>query len=173
MEMTMELARTAKGQDEIFNQGHTLRPRYRQLLFCIGNGISFGQLCSKYPTCVELESMVNELLQTGFIQTLRNMAPGQSATSAARVGNPRAVAATPPSVPPTSSNNLIEAQVFVLEFMARLVGIKSPAYKQMNEVRDIAAFKALLPICRKVVAAVASPHEATEMEAGVAQRLGE
>ncbi len=85
MDMTMQLVRTGKGQEEIFNQGHTLRPRYRQLLFSIGNGISFGELCRQHPKCVEMESMVNELLQSGFIQALRNMgatvSPAQAANS--------------------------------------------------------------------------------------------
>lgn len=166
MEMAMQLARTVKGQEEIFNLGHTLRPRHRQLLFCIGDGISFGELCSKHPKCVELESMVNELLQNGFIQTLRNMAP----TPAAHVAGARAAA--PIAAPVQATGSLSEAQTFVLEFMAALVGTKSPAYKQMSEVKDIAGFKALLPMCRKVIAAVASPHQAAEMEAGAAQRLG-
>ncbi|MDP2266828.1 MAG: hypothetical protein Q8J70_09780 [Thiobacillus sp.] len=162
----MQLARTVKGQEEIFNLGHTLRPRHRQLLFCIGDGISFGELCSKHPKCVELESMVNELLQNGFIQTLRNMAPAP----AARVAS--APAAAPIAAPVQATGSLSEAQTFVLEFMATLVGTKSPVYKQMSEVKDIAGFKALLPMCRKVIAAVASPHQAAEMEAGATQRLG-
>ena len=81
MEMTVQLTRTDKGQKEIFNLGHTLRPRYRQLLFGIGhgNGISFGELCRRHPKCEEIESMVNELLQNGFIQTLRDMASAPAA----------------------------------------------------------------------------------------------
>jgi hypothetical protein len=163
MEMTMHLSRTVKGQEEIFNLGHTLRPRYRQLLFCIGNGISFGELCSKHPKCTELEAMVNELLQNGFIQALRNMA---TAHSAAPVRAPAA-----PS-PAQTAANLAKAQTYVLEFMAALVGTKSPAYRKMSEVQDMAGFNAILPMCHKVIAAVASPHQAAEMEAGVSQRMG-
>jgi hypothetical protein len=72
MEMTMQLSRTDKGQDEIFNLGHTLRPRFRQILFSVGGGISFGELCSKLSNNTELETMVNDLLQNGFIQSLRS-----------------------------------------------------------------------------------------------------
>ncbi len=169
MEMTMQLARTAKGQEEIFNLGHTLRPRYRQLLFCIGDGISFGELCSKHPKCVEMEAMVNELLQNGFIQTLRNMATAHAAK--AHVAEAVvASTATPASAPAT--DGLIQAQAYALEFIATLVGTKSPAYRTMSEVRDLAGFKAALPMCRKVIAAVASPRQATEMETGATQRLG-
>jgi hypothetical protein len=72
MEMTMQLSRTSKGQDEIFNLGHTLRPRFRQILFSVGGGITFGELSSKLPNCTELENMVNDLLQNDFIQALRS-----------------------------------------------------------------------------------------------------
>lgn len=147
MEMTLQLSRTVKGQEEIFNLGHTLRPRHRQILFSVGNGISFGELRGKMPNCADLETLVNELLQNGFIQTLRNMAA------------------------PRRAGNVESVRSYVLEFMAALVGTKSPAYRQMSEVRDMAAFEAVLPTCRKVVAAVASPHQAAEMEAGVARRL--
>jgi hypothetical protein len=171
MEMTMQLTRTLKGQEEIFNLGHTLRPRYRQLLFCIGDGISFGELCSKHPKCVELEAMVNDLLQNGFIQTLKNMASANVATAhvAAAVSAP--AASTPASSPEEASDNLLKAQAYVLEFMTALVGTKSPAYRNMSEVRDLAAFNAALPMCRKVIAAVASPHQANEMEAGAARYM--
>lgn len=168
MDMTLQLARTAKGQEEIFNLGHTLRPRYRQLLFCIGDGISFGELCSKHPKCVEMEAMVNELLQNGFIQTLRNMATAH----AAKAQFAEAVVASTAPAPAQATDSLIQAQAYVLEFMATLVGTKSPAYRTMSEVRDMAGFKAALPVCRKVIAAVASPHQATEMETGATQRLG-
>jgi len=157
MEMTMQLSRTLKGQEEIFNLGHTLRPRHRQILFSVGNGISFGELRSKLPNCAELETMVNELLQNGFIQSLRNMTAVHAAAAV--------------SAPAQSTVNLAEIQTYVLEFMAALVGTKSPAYRQMSEVQDLAGFKAVLPVCRKVIAAVASPHQAAEMEAGVMQRM--
>lgn len=164
MEMTLQLSRTMKGQEEIFNNGHTLRPKYRQILFSIGNGISFGDLCNKSPHCKELEAMVTELLQSGFIQTLRNMAA--STPSAVPVAAPAAPAAR--AVPAAS---LEEVRDYVLEFMAGLVGTKSPAYRQMSEVQDKAGFNVVLPMCRKVIAAVASPHQAAEMEAEVARRM--
>ena len=84
MDMTMQLSRTVKGQEEIFNLGHTLRPRHRQILFSIGNGISFRELRSKLPNCVDLETMVNDLLQSGFIQSMRNMATGHAVVAAGR-----------------------------------------------------------------------------------------
>ena len=156
MDMTMQLSRTVKGQEEIFNLGHTLRPRHRQILFSIGNGISFRELRSKLPNCVDLETMVNDLLQSGFIQSMRNMATGHAVVAAA---------------PAQSATSLEAGRSYVLEFMAALVGTKSPAYRQMSEVQDLAGFNAVLPVCRRVIAAVASPHQAAEMEAGAVKRL--
>ena len=170
MDMTMQLARTAKGQEEIFNLGHTLRPRHRQILFSVGNGISFGELRGKLPNCADLEAMVNELLQSGFIQSLRNMAVGKNA--------PAAAAATAGAVPPgadtlaQSAARLEDARSYVLAFMGALVGTKSPAYRKMNEVQDLAGFHDALAMCQRVVAAVASPHQAAELEAGAALRIG-
>jgi len=166
MDMTMQLSRTVKGQEEIFNLGHTLRPRQRQILFSVGNGISFGELCKKMPHCAELEAMVNDLLQSGFIQALRNMATSQ----AAPVSAPRPVAAAA-AAPAPSAANLESARSYALEFLTALVGTKSPAYKKMSEVSDLDSFKAVLPMCYKVIAAVASPHQAAEMEAEVAKRM--
>lgn len=154
MDMTMQLSRTAKGQDEIFNHGHTLRPKQRQIMFAIGNGISFGELRSKLPSCAELETMVNDLLQSGFIETLHNPAAAQAAAA-----------------PPQPADRLEAGRSYVLEFMATLVGTKSPAYRQMSEVKDLAGFNTVLPMCRRVIAAVASPHQAAEMEAGAAKRM--
>lgn len=167
MEMTMQLTRTVKGQEEIFNLGHTLRPRYRQLLFCIGDGISFGELCSKHPKCVELEAMVNEMLQNGFIQTLRNMATANA--EPANVANAINTPIEPARIQADSS--LVKAQLYVLEFMTRLAGTKSPAYRFMSEVRNIAEFETALRMCRRVIA-VTSPDQAAAMEAGAAQRMG-
>jgi hypothetical protein len=95
------------------------------------------------------------LLHSGFIQSLRNRATGHVAAAA----------------PMPSAAGLEAARSYVLEFMATLVGTKSPAYRQMSEVRDLAGFNAVLPLCRRVIAAVASPHQAAEMEAGAAKRI--
>lgn len=166
MDMTMQLSRTMKGQEEIFNLGHTLRPKQRQILFSVGNGISFGELCKKMPHCAELEAMVNDLLQSGFIQALRNMAASHAApVAAARPAAPTA------ATPAQSAANLENARSYALEFLTALVGTKSPAYRKMSEVQDLAGFNAALPMCYKVIAAVASPHQAAEMEAEVAKRL--
>ncbi len=163
MDVAMQLSRTVKGQEEIFNLGHTLRPRHRQILFTVGNGISFGELCEKMPHCAELEAMVNDLLQSGFIQAVRNMAAPRSAAPVAAAG--------PAAAPAQSAANLEHARSYALEFLTALVGTKSPAYRKMSEVQDLAGFKAILPMCYKVIAAVASPHQAAELEAEVAKRL--
>jgi hypothetical protein len=173
MDMTLQLSRTLKGQDEIFNNGHTLRPKQRQILFSVGNGISFGELCKKLPHCAELQAMVHELMQSGFIQALHNLANPQPAAAPVAPAAPRAAAAAQPAPVATvaAGAHLENARGYVLEFMAALVGTKSPAYRKMSEVSDMAGFTATLPMCHRVIAAVASPHQAAEMEAEVARRL--
>ena len=161
MEMAMQLSRTPKGHDELFNQGHTLRPRLRQVLFGIGNGISFGELCAKFPHCTEVEAMVNDLLSNGFAQALRG-------TKSAVTTAPAAVAGAAAERSPAQ---LAEAREYVLESMRTLVGTKSPAYKQMSEAQDLDGFAAALVMCRRVMAAVASPHQAEALEAGAAKYL--
>lgn len=122
----------------------------------MGGGIfSFGDLRRKMPNCADLETLVSGLLQNGFIQSLCHMAE----------------AATAPAVRGQSAASVENARDYVLMFMAALVGTKSPAYRQMSEVQDMAGLEAVLPTCRKVIAAVASPHQAAEMEAGVARRM--
>jgi len=172
MDVTMHLSRTEKGHEEIFNQGHSLRPKQRQILFAIGNGIACGELRSKLPNCVELQEMVRDLLQNGFIQAQSDGV----AAAATLASNPAAAPTlkTEATLPVTESqpaDSLTAGRNYVLEFMARLVGTKSPAYRQMSEVRDLAGFNAVLPMCRKVIAAVASPHQAAEMEAGAIKHL--
>ena len=170
MDMTLQLFRTAKGQEEIFNNGHTLRPKLRQIMFAIGNGISFGELRSKLPSCVELETMVNDLLQSGFIEVPHNPAAAQAAATSSLPTAPVVPAQVAAEIP-QPADNLEAGRSYVLEFMATLVGTKSPAYRKMSEVQDLAGFNTVLPMCRRVIAAVASPHQAAEMEAGAAKRM--
>ena len=171
MDMTMQLSRTVKGHEEIFNHGHNLRPKQRQILFAIGNAISFAELRNKLPSYAELESMVNELLQSGFIQPQTDRAAVQDAP-VSKIQAPQAPAQAAPPVEASQPADSLEAgRSFVLEFMAALVGTKSPAYRQMSEVKDLAGFNAVLPVCRRVIAAVASPHQAAEMEAGAIKRM--
>lgn len=168
MDMAMHLSRTEKGHEEIFSQGHSLRPKQRQILFAIGNGIACGELRSKLPNCVELQEMVKELLQNGFI---RAQSDGVAKAAAPLASNPvHATTVKAEAILPVAesqpADSVAAGRDYVLEFMARLVGTQSPAYRQMSEVRDLAGFKAVLPMCRKVIAAVASPHQAAEMESG-------
>jgi len=169
MNMTMQLSRTEKGHEEIFNHGHTLRPKQRQILFAIGNGISLGELRNKSPSGAELETMVNDLLQSGFIQSRSGGSAAQVVPVASSPAEP--APATPPVAASQPADSLLAGRNYVLEFMATLVGTKSPAYRQMSEVRDLAGFNSVLPMCRRVIAAVASPHQAAEMEAGAIKRI--
>lgn len=171
MDTNAQLSRTPKGQDEIFNHGHTVRPRCRQILFAIGNGITFGALRDKLPNA-ELETLLNDLQQGGFIEVSADAASTQS-VSVPSTPVP-AVAASPvlPVDAGQPASGLENARNHVLDVLAALAGTKSPAYRRMSEVQDVASFKEALAMCRKMIAAVASPHQAAAMEIQALERLG-
>lgn len=167
MDMTLQLSRTLKGHEEIFNNGHTVRPRCRQILFAIGEGISLGALRAKLPLS-ELETLLSDLMRGGFVEARGDGAvdPTMPAPSA-----PTPAAAAPAASPATGGVD--QARDHVLQTLSALAGTKSPAYRKMSEVVDVSGFHEALAMCRKVVAAVASPHQAAEMEAQALQRLGQ
>jgi hypothetical protein len=177
MDKSVQLFRTIKGQEEIFNQGHTVRPKCRQILFSIGNGISFGELRTKLLNTEELETLVGNLLQGGYVEARGGAVAEQPAPPPpVAAPSPRAVPqapvnAAPPAAGP-SSGSVDTARNYVLEVMASLAGTKSPAYRKMSEVQNQAGFSEALQMCRKVLAAVASPHQATEMETQALKHLG-
>jgi hypothetical protein len=166
MDMTLQLSRTYKGQDEIFNNGHTVRPRCRQILFAIGDGITLGALRAKLPL-TELETLLHDLLCGGFIEARNNGAPVMPAATPAA---PAPAAARP--APSLQNDDVAGARDHVLQVLSALAGTKSPAYRKMSEVTDLEGFSEALAMCRKVVAAVASPHQAAEMETLALRRLG-
>jgi len=170
MDTSVQLARTAKGHEEIFNQGHTVRPKCRQILFAIGDGITLGALRDKLPN-LELDTLLGDLQRGGYIE-IRGAAPAPLPTP-----SPAAAPATPPpaATAPRAAGEgagLAGARAHVLDTLSALAGTKSPAYRKMSEVVDADGFMEALAMCRKVVAAVASPHQAADMEAQALARLG-
>lgn len=167
MDMTLQLSRTYKGQEEIFNNGHTVRPRCRQILFAIGDGITLGALRAKLPLS-ELETLLHDLMRGGFVEASGNATPAMPQAAPAPAA--AAQTAAPTAAPATSG--VAGARDHVLQVLSALAGTKSPAYRKMSEVVDLDGFTEALAMCRKVVAAVASPHQAAEMETQALQRLG-
>lgn len=167
MDMNLQLSRTYKGQEEIFNNGHTVRPRCRQILFAIGDGITLGALRAKLPLS-ELETLLHDLMRGGFVEASGNTTPAmpQAAPAPAAAAQTAAPAAAP------ATSGVAGARDHVLQVLSALAGTKSPAYRKMSEVVDLDGFTEALAMCRKVVAAVASPHQAAEMETQALQRLG-
>lgn len=176
MDTSVQLTRTTKGQDEIFNHGHTVRPKCRQILFAIGDGISFGALREKLPNA-ELETLLGDLQRGGFIEIRGEPTAAPAEVAAATATATAAAEPTPPrpATPQASASQpgLARARDHVLDVLAALAGTKSPAYRRMSDVQDVAGFKEALPFCRKMIAAVASPHQAAEMEAQALERLGD
>lgn len=172
MDMSVQLARTPKGHEEIFNHGHTVRPKCRQILFAIGDCISFGALRDKLPN-FELDTLLGDLQRGGFIEVRGDA----SAVTTDRASADSLLTEAPPpaAAPPQVAGaalGLAHARDHVLETLSALAGTKSPAYRKMSEVIDLEGFNEALAMCRKVVAAVASPHQAAAMEAQALARLG-
>lgn len=165
MDMTLQLSRTLKGHEEIFNNGHTVRPRCRQILFAIGDGITLGALRTKLPLD-ELETLLNDLMRGGFIEARGGNAPPPAAAEASHT------AAVPQPASERAATGVAAAREYVLGVLAELAGTKSPGYRKMSEVQDLTGFHEALAMCRKLIAAVASPHQAAEMETQALQRLG-
>lgn len=174
MDTSAQLARTPKGHEEIFNQGHTVRPKCRQILFAIGDGITLGALRDKLPH-LELDTLLGDLQRGGYIEIR-----GEAAAFSPLPSPAAAPVAAPPAAPPAATapraagagSGLARARAHVLDTLSALAGTKSPAYRKMSEVVDAEGFMAALAMCRKVVAAVASPHQAAEMEAQALAHLG-
>ncbi|MFN3749901.1 MAG: hypothetical protein ACK4SR_00910 [Thiobacillus sp.] len=161
MDTSAQLARTPKGHEEIFNQGHTVRPKCRQILFAIGDGITLDALRDKLPN-LELDTLLGDLQRGGYIE-IRGEAPASSPAPAAAPAAPPPAAAAPRAA--GEESGLARARTHVLDTLSALAGTKSPAYRKMSEVVDAEGFMEALAMCRKVVAAVASPHQAADMEA--------
>lgn len=168
MDMTLQLSRTYKGQEEIFNNGHTVRPRCRQILFAIGDGITLGALRAKLPLS-ELETLLHDLMRGGYVEASENGVPSAAQVAPAPTAAAQTVAH---HAFVTSASGVTGARDHVLQILSELAGTKSPAYRKMSEAADLDSFNEALAMCRKVVAAVASPHQAAAMEAQALARLG-
>lgn len=171
MDMTVQLSRTIRGQEEIFNHGHTVRPKCRQILFAIGNGITFGALRDKLSN-PELETLLNDLQRGGFIEAEGGAPVAQPAPAPiSEAAAPAAVSAAPAPAASPAASGLEAGRDYVLKVISVLAGTKSPAYRKMSGVSDMEGFNEALPGCRKMIAAVASPHQAAEMEAEALKRV--
>lgn len=147
-------ARTEKGREEILGGGRTLKPRQRQILFLVGETISVHALKEKLPTCQELENILEQLWEGGFIGQVK----------AAHVPTPASVV---PAKPPLEA-----ARELALRILATLAGEHSPVYVQVANAKDPAALLDAVAAGKKLLAAVASAQQSAAFEQKVTALLG-
>lgn len=148
-------ARTEKGRDELLGTAHALKPRPRQVLFLIGDAIGVGELRAKLPACQELDAILEQLWQGGFIGQVK---------SAGHAGVQEDVSA---ALDVLRGSRLDAARQHALRVLVALVGEQSPAYAKVSRAQDQPAFALAIAGAKKVLAAVASPAQANAFEGGV------
>jgi len=176
MDSPIYYSRTDKGREELLGSGRTLKPRQRQVLFLVTDNISLDTLKQKLPSCQELENILTQLWNEGYIDQIAGDAQATSLPQDQASIHPSAELNTgPKDVPapepgPASSpnpgqlNGIGHAKVQALEIVASLVGERSPIYAKINDTHNRADFIQAVSAGRKVIAAVASASRAKAFE---------
>lgn len=147
MDKHLCFARTEKGREELLGSAKTLKARPRQVLFLVGDSISVGELKEKLPTCTELENILEQLWEDGYI--------GQVKSSRLLHKDEAAI---------LTSSPLEAARQHALRILATLAGEQSPIYIQVGEAGDVASFVQAIAHGKKILAAVASAAQAATFE---------
>lgn len=155
MEHATLLARTEKGRAELLGEARSLRPRQRQILFLVGDSTSLPELREKLTTNADLEDILRELVDGGFIQPLA----GQPASP------------PPDNVAVFPASPFSQAKAYALDQLATLMGRQSPMCEKVRQASDEASLLAAVASCKKVIAAVASAAQAAALENEVKARL--
>lgn len=148
-------ARTERGREELLGSEHALKPRQRQVLFLIGDAIGVGELRAKLPTCQELDAILGQLWEDGYIGQVK---PG---------GKPHTTDDVSAALTLLRSSRLDAARQHALRIIASLAGEQSPAYAKIKNTQDVASFTQAVTSARKLLAAVASSAQAAAFESGV------
>ena len=157
MDKHLRFARTEKGREELLGTGRVLKPRPRQVLFLIGEAISVAELKEKLPTCQELDKIVNQLWEDGFIGQVKSSRPH---------GTPPATPSQP-DLPPLEA-----ARELALRMLATLAGEHSPIFAHVKDAQGVESFVAAIASAKKILAAVASAAQASAFESSVLSLLG-
>jgi hypothetical protein len=147
MDEYMCFARTEKGREELLGSNRALKSRPRQVLFLVGNSISVADLKEKLPTCLELENILEQLWEDGYI--------GQVKTHKSMAQPETDIPAGPP---------LEAARLHALRVLASLIGEQSPVYIQVKNANDVNALLQAVGHGKKLLAAVASSAQASAYE---------
>ncbi len=159
MDQNLSFARTEKGRVELLEGGRTLKPRQRQVLFLVSEAVSVQQLKQKLPTCQELEPIIEQLWEGGYIgQVKSGQAPAPQPAVPAKPASQTVAGAT---------GDIAVAKARALEIINSLVGDRSPVYKKVNGANTPEEFIAAVSWGKKVIAAVASASHAQNFESEI------
>lgn len=154
MEDHICFARTEKGRAELLGDDHALKARPRQVLFLINDAIAVGELRAKLPTCQELDAILDQLWEAGYIGQAKPTGKGPEVDVGAALNVLR-------------GSRLEAARQHALHILVELVGVQSPVYAKVKGAADVVAFRQAVASGRKVLAAVASATQAAAFESGV------
>ena len=160
MDQTLCFARTEKGRVELLEGGRTLKPRQRQVLFLVSEAVSVRHLKEKLPTCQELDTILEQLWEGGYIGQVKS-----SQTSTQQ--QPATHAKPAPQITPGATGDIAVAKARALEIINSLVGDRSPVYKKVNGANTPEEFIAAVNWGKKVIAAVASASHAQNFESEI------
>lgn len=163
MDRNICFARTEKGRTELLGAGRSLKPRQRQVLFLVGDAISVAELMEKLPSCQELEAILEQLWDDGYIGQVK---PGGAARATPQDKSP-SPADVDAALRLLRGSRLDAARQHALGVLANLVGEQSPVYVRVKEAADTAAFTQAVAQGKKLLAAVASAAQAAAFEHGV------
>lgn len=166
MDQHLFFARTEKGREELLGAGQTLKPRQRQVLFLVNDAISVGEMKAKLPSCQELENILEQLWDEGYIGQVKQVGAQARASDS--------VPEAAPTQPDISSalrvlqgSRLEAARQHALGVLAGLVGEQSPVYARVRAAQDLESFNLAIAQGRKLLSAVASSNQASAFERGV------
>ncbi|MEW5769477.1 MAG: hypothetical protein AB1831_03850 [Pseudomonadota bacterium] len=162
MDMQIVFARTEKGREELLGAGRTLKPRHRQVLFLVSDAISVADLKAKLPSCQELENILEQLWDEGFIGQVK-----QHGAKAAAVSEAPPQPDIGAALKVLSGSRLEAARQYALNVLAGLVGEQSPVHARLQSAQGHDAFVEAIAQSKKLLAAVASASQAAEFERGV------
>lgn len=151
MDETPLFTRTERGREELLGGQPTLKARPRQVLFFVTEAVSLAELQAKLPGCRELEAILGELCEAGYIV--------QAVSTGDEGGGHR--------------NGISLAREEALAIVRALVGERSPVYARLVSATDRTTFLEAVRMGKKVIAAVSSASRAEQFAAAVESRLAE
>lgn len=171
--------KTEKGRTEIATRANKLGLRERSMLIMVDDKSTRRELLQKNPHPTS-ESILNDLLAHGYIETVMSGADAGEAGVPPPVDAPAAAAATPAASPaaappapdPGVEVSLASASRYASRALVTYLGPSADELAAMVEkAKDAGELAKVLGKCRDVIQAMAGRKKADEFWAGVSARL--